>query len=113
MKDEAVDEMIERRGLKKFTPKMTTGASKLKKRLEGIRRRGFGIADGEYKPDLRAVAVPIRDHTGRVVASLMTAIQSARSGKDKKLVESLIAVLKRDAKAISRRIGYEKAVGED
>jgi IclR family KDG regulon transcriptional repressor len=113
MKDEAVDEMIERHGLKKFTPKTITSISRLKKRLKEIRRLGYAIADGEYKPDLCAVAVPIRDHTGRVVASLMTAIPSARSGKDKKLIESLIAVLKRDAETISRRIGFEKTVGDD
>lgn len=111
MTDEAVDAMIERHGLKKFTARTITSASKLKKRLREVQRLGYAIVDGEYKPELCAVAVPIRDHTGKVVASLMTAIPSDRSGKDKKLVENLIAVLKRDAESISRRIGFEKASG--
>jgi DNA-binding IclR family transcriptional regulator len=76
--------------------------------LKEVQRLGYAVADGEYKPDLCAVAVPIWDHAGAVVASLMTAIPSARSHKDKKLVGNLISFLKREAAQISRRIGYER-----
>ena len=108
--DEAVDEMIARHGLKKFTPKTLTSTTRLKKRLSDVRRLGYAIADGEYKPDLCAIAVPIWDHAGKVVASLMTAIPSERSAKDKKLVESLINVLKHEAEMISRKVGFERSV---
>jgi DNA-binding IclR family transcriptional regulator len=108
MSDEAIEEMISRHGLRKFTPRTTTNALKLKRRLKEIQRLGYAVADGEYKPDLCAVAVPIWDHAGSVVASLMTAIPSARSHKDKKLIGNLISVLKHEAAQISRRIGYEK-----
>jgi DNA-binding IclR family transcriptional regulator len=110
MSDEAVDEMIDRHGLRRFTPKTITNVVRLKRRLKEIGRLGYAVADGEYKPDLCAVAVPIRDHSGTVVASLMTAVQSARSHKDKKLVDNLISVLKREAAQISRQIGYEKSL---
>jgi DNA-binding IclR family transcriptional regulator len=76
--------------------------------LKEVDRLGYAVADGEYKPELCAVAVPIWDHAGAVVASLMTAVPSARSRKDKKLVVNLISVLKREAAQISKRIGYEK-----
>jgi DNA-binding IclR family transcriptional regulator len=113
MTDEAIDEMILRHGLKRFTSKTITSAAKLKKRLKEVRRLGYAIADGEYKLDLCAVAVPIPDHTKKVVASLMTAIPSVRSAKDKRLVETLIGVLKREAELISRQIGFEKTVANN
>jgi IclR family KDG regulon transcriptional repressor len=113
MDDASIDGMIKRHGLKKFTAETITSVSKLKKRLKEVRRLGYAIADGEYKPDLCAVAVPIADHTGKIAASLMTAIQSNRSARDKKLVENLIGVLKHEAELISRRIGYERAAAQN
>lgn len=111
--DEAIDEMITRHGLKKFTPKTITSATRLKKRLNDVRRLGYAIADGEYKPDLCAIAVPLWDHAGKVVASLMTAIPSERSAKDKKLVENLLSILKHEAEMISKRIGFERAMANN
>ena len=113
MDDAAVNGMISRHGLKKFTPKTLTNVTKLKKRLKDVRRLGYAIADGEYKPDLCAIAVPIADHTGTVVASLMTAVPSVRSAKDKRLVENLIGFLKREAELISRRIGFDTETAQD
>lgn len=109
MQNAAIDMMIARHGLKKFTSTTITNSARLKKRLKEVRELGYSIVDGEYKPDLCAVAVPIWDHAGKAVASLMTAIPSVRSGKDKKLVENLIGLLKREAELISREIGYERA----
>jgi IclR family transcriptional regulator, KDG regulon repressor len=109
MSDDAIVEMIERHGLRRFTPKTITNVTRLKRRLKEVHRLGYAVADGEYKPELCAVAVPLWDHAGTVVASLMTAVPSARSRADKKLVNNLIAILKREASQISKRIGYEKA----
>ena len=107
MSDESVDEMILRHGLKKFTNKTVTSAAKLKKRLKEVRQLGYAVCDGEYKPDLCAIAVPLWDHTGKVVASLMTAIPSERSSKDRKLVENLAQILKHESEMISKRIGFD------
>ncbi|HTY36112.1 MAG TPA: IclR family transcriptional regulator [Bacteroidota bacterium] len=107
MTDEAVDEIIARHGLKKFTSKTITSASRLKKRLKDVRQLGYAVCDGEYKPDLCAIAVPLWDHTGKVMASLMTAIPSERSSKDKKLVDNLVTILKQEAEQISKHIGFE------
>jgi len=113
MTDDVVQNMIERHGLKKFTSKTITSAAKLKKRLRDVRRLGYAICDGEYKPDLCAIAVPLWDHTEKVVASLMTAVPSERIGRDKKLVENLIAILKRESELISKRTGFERVLAKD
>lgn len=38
--------------------------------LESTRVRGYAVEDGEFRPGSRAIAVPVRDGTGEVVAAL-------------------------------------------
>jgi DNA-binding IclR family transcriptional regulator len=102
---EVVDRVIERTGLRKFTEKTIINSVQLRKRLEQVRKQGFAITDAEYKSDLCAVAVPIRDHRGAVVASLMTALPSGQANKRKAYVRELITILKVKADIISRELG--------
>lgn len=102
---EVVDRVIERTGLRKFTEKTIINPVQLRKRLEQVRKQGFAITDAEYKSDLCAVAVPIRDHRGVVVASLMTALPSGQPNKRKARVRELITILKEKAAIISRELG--------
>jgi IclR family pca regulon transcriptional regulator len=103
---EEVDAMIERQGLRKYTSKTVTTPAKLKRRIEEVKKQGFAIADGEYKTDLCAIAVPVWDHSGQVAASLMTAVPSDRISREKRIVDDLLSVLRREALHISKRIGY-------
>ena len=98
--------MIERQGLRKYTSKTVTTPAKLKRRIEEVKKQGFAIADGEYKTDLCAIAVPVWDHSGQVAASLMTAVPSDRISREKRIVDDLLSVLRREALHISKRIGY-------
>jgi IclR family transcriptional regulator, pca regulon regulatory protein len=43
-----------------------------------IREQGYAITDGALETGLRAIGVPIRDHTGAVVAGLSVAVNAAR-----------------------------------
>ena len=97
---EMFDRIIERSGLKRFTPKTITSVTRLKKRLDEVKRLGYSIADAEYKSDLCAVSVPIHDHHGKVVAALMTAIASERKRKNE-VVARIIDILKKEASIIS------------
>lgn len=101
-----LDDLLNRRGLQRFTETTITSKTKLKKRLEEVRKQGYAIADGEYKPDLCAVAVPIWDHSGKVAASLMTAIPSGRASKEKNLITNLLSVLQSEAALMSKRVGH-------
>jgi IclR family transcriptional regulator, KDG regulon repressor len=104
---EVVDRVIERTGLKKFTEKTIVNAAQLQKRLDLVKKQGFSITDAEYKPDLCAVAVPVRDHRGAVVASLMTALPSGQANKRKAHVRELISILQQKAEVISRELGHK------
>jgi len=109
LEDREVEAIVDRRGLKKFTETTITSPTKLKKRLKEVRQNGYSIVDGEYKPELCAIAVPIRDHGGSVVASLMTAIPSERYKRNKKHASELIEALREEAQLVSRRIGYDES----
>ena len=46
--------------------------------LEGVRRRGYAVADNELEPGLMAVAAPITDAEGTVVAAIAVTGPSVR-----------------------------------
>lgn len=50
-------------------------------RLAQARRRGFAAVAGEFDPDLVAVAAPVRDFSGRIVAALNVSAPSFRLGR--------------------------------
>jgi IclR family KDG regulon transcriptional repressor len=52
------------------TEKTITCPDRLREELEATRRRGYAIDDGEFEPGIRAVAVPVRDVFGNVIAAL-------------------------------------------
>lgn len=61
---------IVRRGLTGFTEKTVTALEPLLEDLARVRRRGWATSIGELEPNLNAVAVPVHDARGRVVAGL-------------------------------------------
>jgi len=106
--DGEMETIIQRKGLSKFTDATITTTARFNRRIAQIRKDGFSIVDGEYKTDLCAIAVPIRDHNGSVVASLMTAIPSERYKNNRRDANRLLDVLTETGDIISRRLGYNK-----
>jgi len=108
LEDKALESILNRKGLKKYTSRTITDKSKLKKRIAEVRKKGYSIVNGEYKADLLAIAVPIRDHLGNVTAALMTAVPSVRASHNKNLIDKLLDVLLREGAAISQEIGFRE-----
>ena len=71
--------------------------------LSAVRGRGFAIDDQEYTPGLRCVAVPIRDHLGRVAAAMSVSIPVIRA--DHELMARALAALATMSLEIARRLG--------
>jgi DNA-binding IclR family transcriptional regulator len=105
--DEALNAVVARTGLKRFTPRTITSVTKLKERLKEVRRVGFVVADAEYKPDLCVMAVPIRDHHGKISAALMTALPSERLRRTRSLTNDIAEILKKESAVISKELGYQ------
>ena len=61
---------IVRRGLLRCTDRTIVELEPLLEELARIRRRGYAMAIGEYEPSLNAVAAPIHDARGNVIAAV-------------------------------------------
>lgn len=81
---------------------------RLKKIVTEAERVGFAVCDGDIDPDVRAVAVPIRDHRGKMIAAINVVAPSSRMSL-KKLAQDIVPVLRICANEISmsvQKIGH-------
>lgn len=56
--------------LHKYTAKTIVEKDALLRELDEVRRKGLAFDDGEFDPEARCVAVPVRDFTGRVAGAI-------------------------------------------
>jgi IclR family pca regulon transcriptional regulator len=75
---EKLDEILEQMVFKKFTERTVVGAEKLRQILRSVERNGYSIIDQELEYGLRALAVPIRNPAGKVVAALNVGVHAQR-----------------------------------
>ena len=68
------------RGLKKLTPRTKT-FTQLVEELSLVMMRGFALNRGESEPSLVAVAVPLRDRAGRVIAAVASSAPAENAVK--------------------------------
>jgi DNA-binding IclR family transcriptional regulator len=61
---------LQRAELKAQTPKSVTSAERLTREVAEARRSGLAIDDGEFDPEVRCAAVPVRDFSGRVMGAI-------------------------------------------
>lgn len=56
--------------LRQFTAKTIVERDALLREIGEVRRKGLAFDDGEFDPEARCVAVPVRDFTGRVAGAI-------------------------------------------
>jgi DNA-binding IclR family transcriptional regulator len=56
--------------LRKFTAKTIVEREALLREIDEVRRKGLAFDDGEFDPEARCIAVPVRDFTGRVAGAI-------------------------------------------
>ncbi len=83
LEPEQLDAYFKRVALKKFTHETITDEAVLRALLDQVRRREFCLIDGELEHNLRAVAVPVRDQSGRVIAAAHISSEADRTPKEK------------------------------
>lgn len=91
-------------GLEAFTPQTITSVKELEKELEQIRRQGWAIAPNEAVIGLNALAVPIFDAAGKVVATvaIVDSVQFMTAKPTKAQIETLVNA----GTSISESIGF-------
>jgi IclR family transcriptional regulator, KDG regulon repressor len=102
--DEELEGLMRRRGLKAHTPKTITTPVLLRRELATIRERGYAIDDEEIEKGLRCIGAPVRDHSGRVVASLSVAGPAFRLTRAR--TSSVARLVAKAADALSAELGY-------
>jgi DNA-binding IclR family transcriptional regulator len=99
-----VIEAVVAAGLGPRTPQTITDAAALREAFATIRRRGCAIEDEESEVGMRAIASPIRDDSGDVIAAVGVAGPVTRLSK--RTIAAFVPHVIETAEAISRRLGY-------
>jgi DNA-binding IclR family transcriptional regulator len=81
-----------------FTANSITDPEELRSMLVQVRAAGCGINHGSYRDEVGGLAAPVRDHTGRVVASVGLCLPEHRFGEERtpglrdRTIEAAVAV---------------------
>jgi len=67
---EHFENYLERRKLAALTAKTITDPDLLRREIEEVRRSGIAYDDGEFDPEVRCVAVPVRNFAGLVIGAI-------------------------------------------
>lgn len=93
--------------LQRFTPHTITDPDALRAELAAIRERGYSISDEDLDLGACAIAAPIFDRHGAVIAGVSIAVPASRFGEAERT--SYRAAVMAAAAEISRRLGYRAA----
>jgi DNA-binding IclR family transcriptional regulator len=69
-KPERLDGFFKRVELAPVTPNSITDATALRKNIEDVRQSGVAFDDGEFNPEVRCIAVPVKDFTGQIMGAI-------------------------------------------
>ena len=104
MDEQERERVIGDRGLSRYTKNTITSKKALLSELKKIRERGYSISNAEHDELIRAVACPVRDHSGKVIAALSVLDVVTRMKPERAL--HVVEPVKKMAAEISRQLGY-------
>ncbi len=78
-----LDDYFARVQLRRFNEKTVTSEAELRRILAEVRESDYATIDGEMEPTLRAIAVPVRNMSGMVVAAAHVSTDAARVSIEK------------------------------
>jgi DNA-binding IclR family transcriptional regulator len=96
--------------LTRITPATVTDRARLERELEAIRDQGYGTIVDELEPGLSAVAAPVRDRGGAVIAALTASGASLRLAPQRLRLLGRVAL--EQAHALSTRLGHDAPLDE-
>jgi DNA-binding IclR family transcriptional regulator len=108
--DHVLDQILPPDKLEAFTVWSNTDPAEYRRRLLGVREHGFAIERGEAFPDVTALAAPILDHQGKIVAAAAIVAPTHRVPDDR--IAVLLKKLLEATSQISRELGATQTVNE-
>lgn len=101
---EDIDKVISRVGMPRYTDHTLTTKEALLEELELIRRRGYAYDNEECEIGARCIAFPIRDYTGKIIASLSVTGPVIRITDE--FIDKNFRIIQDTVNEISYRMGY-------
>lgn len=98
---------LKKKGLPACTDRTITDPKVLKKELNKIEKQGFGMDEEECELGMRCISMPLRDYTGKIVAS-MSVFGNVEEMNDTVVQQSIYPLLSDATKVISERLGYRE-----
>jgi len=108
MPEPELEELVKRQGLRAYTSRTITTLFELKRELARVREQGYAVDNEEFEEGLKCVGAPVRDYSGRVVASISIAGPAFRMTEERipVLAQSVMEV----ARELSQELGYRAGV---
>jgi DNA-binding IclR family transcriptional regulator len=101
---EKLEKIIRNTRFVKATNKTIISPVQLRKQLSTVREKGWALNDEEWHPSIRAIAAPVRDVNGKVVAAIdIIGLSSDLNDKD---LPKYVKILLKSAHDISVRLGF-------
>jgi IclR family KDG regulon transcriptional repressor len=98
-------ELILNQELVSYTDNTITSSESLLEQMETIRDQGYAIDNEEFEVGIIAVAAPIINRSGKVVAAIGCPCPTSRMTPER--ITQLAEAFKETAQAISHRMGYD------
>ena len=103
--DEDLARLFPEKQLKSFSQNTPKTLAELTALLAEDRRRGYAISEGFFERGISALAAPVRDRTGRIVAAVSLTLQR-QSLEPKELRDKLIEQVRAAAAELSQRLDF-------
>jgi DNA-binding IclR family transcriptional regulator len=101
---EEIEQVIEQRGLRRYTENTLVNRADLFEEMAAIRFRGAAFDNEEHEKSVRCVAAPVYDAQGRVIAAISIAGPAFRMTPERQ--KDLVPYVVEASQRISRRLGY-------
>lgn len=105
---EEIKRVIYEQPLKKYTQKTIVDPNKLEKHLNEIKENGFATCDEELEMGVKAIAVPVKNIYGKVIASITIVGLADRITSNSS--EKLLKILLSSSEQLSKMLGYKKII---
>jgi len=104
LSEEEINLIIKEKGLKRFTENTITTKKDLRNEFKKIREQGYAVDNIEHEEGVRCVAGPIRDYTGKVIASMSISGPAFRINEGK--IPIIAKKVKEYCNCISKEMGF-------
>lgn len=104
-----VKRIIASKGLSRYTKNTITDFRQLEDELNLIRQQGYALDNEEIMESLRCVAVPLRDHIGKVCAAISVSGPLSRFVGEQ--LETIVNLIVRIGQELSASLGYRSKKG--